>query len=264
MPEIKIKPEKKEYPEVEEVPPGTIPVSGYFEGMNQSINERIEILESYYSEYPSYRDYISPIIERARETRDLINRYNRRLLSTKKSDLDGYEKEIAAYETLINKQTTTEPDLQEYFQKHPILIDPRMKKLVPKASFGGEGYPDFVAVLHNGDYILIEIETPTDKLFTKSGDPRAKFTHAEQQIRDYLKWLYKDPEFLRKRGFPNISAENTKGLVIIGMSKDLNAEEAEKLKTHNFFLTNYKIKTFDEILMENQQVLRNLRKTVKA
>lgn len=262
MPEIKIKPEKKKYPEVEEVLPGTIPVSGYFEGMNQSINERIEILESYYSEYPIQRDYISSIIEKAKETRDFINEYNRRLLSTRKSDLDGYEKEIQAYETLINKQRTTEPDLQEYFQKHPVLIDRRMKKLVPKASFGGEGFPDFVAVLHNGDHILIEIETPTDKLFTRKGDPRAKLTHAEQQIRDYLKWSYKDPEYLRKRGFPNISAENTKGLVIIGMSKDLSPEEEEKLKTHNFYLTNYKIKTFDEILLENQQVLRNL--TAKA
>ncbi|HKZ45383.1 MAG TPA: Shedu anti-phage system protein SduA domain-containing protein [archaeon] len=142
-------------------------------------------------------------------------------------------------------------------------IDRGIKKIFPKKSFGGEGFPDFIAVLHDLTHILVEIEKPTDKMYTKRGHPSAKFSLAEQQIRDYLQWANEEKEFLRKRGLPDISVENTKGLLIIGMKKNLSIKEKERLAQQNFSSRSHEIKTFDDILMENEKVIANIRKFAK-
>ena len=240
---------------------GTLSTYNYLEGSIHYINNMIENLESVVSQNPSIGEIICPTIDWMKETRNRMVHNNQTLIFAKKSTLDGYEKSVRDYEKMIKNPKVEEPDLQNFLKNNPSLIDGKITKLIPKKSFGGEGFPDFTAILHNGNYILIEIEKPQDKIYTKKGDPSAKFSHAEQQVRDYLKWANENKEFLRKRGLPNISAENTKGLLIIGMSKNLSHEEKEKLKQHNFSVrSSHEIKTFDEILIENQQVINRIRR----
>lgn len=264
MPEISYqKPKEKKYPIVEPVP-GTIPVSAANNATIEYLTNAIEYMESIVSEDPSMEPFILPTIKSFRQTREFTILNYKKLASSNKSDLDQYEKAIQDYERLINKQKMGEDEIQIFLEENPIIIDRGLKKLIPKKTFGGEGIPDFVAVLRNGNYILIEIEKPTDKLYTKKGDPTAEFSHAEQQVLDYLRWANENKEFLRKRDLPSISAENTRGLLIIGMNKNLGPEEKEKLKMRNFSSrSTHEVKTFDDILTENQQVIENLRKHVK-
>lgn len=172
---------------------------------------------------------------------------------------EEYAELISEYEILISKENVTEDELQKFFEQNPIFIDPSVKKLFPEKSLGGERFPDFVAVLHDSNYLAVEIEKPTDKLYTRGGDPTKEFAHAEQQVRDYLQWIREDKEYLRKRGFEDLTSENLRGLLIMGSSKDLSSEEKRKLETHNSAVSSsHQIKTFDQILEEHKQLLNNL------
>jgi len=136
-----------------------------------------------------------------------------------------------------------------------------VKACFPKKSFGGEGYPDFLLFLHDSSYLLVEIEKPSASLFNKKGDPSSELTHATQQIRDCLRWAIEEKEFLRKQQCPNISADNTKGLVVIGRTAKLTIDEVKKLENLNVEVRGkYEIKTFDEVLAENKTILDNLKK----
>jgi len=168
-------------------------------------------------------------------------------------------RKIQEYKRLVNDDAE-EPTFQRFFEETPSFLDPRVRKSIPKKSFAGEGYPDFLLILHDSSYLLVEIEKPSVRLFNKMGDPTYELTHAQQQIRDYLRWAIEEKEFLRKRGCPNISADNTKGLVVIGKSSNLTTKELSKLENINAEVrSRYLIKTFDKIL-EAEIILNNLRK----
>lgn len=107
-------------------------------------------------------------------------------------------------------------------------------------------------MLQNETHIIIEIEKPSKKLYTRKGYPTAVLSEAEQQVLDYIQWANAEKEYLRRRGFPNIGMENIKGLLVIGMRKGLTVREKEKLAQLNFSArSTHEIKTFDDILEEN-------------
>lgn len=256
---------KKDIPEFvpDQTSMGTLSAYFYVSGSIGYFENMIKNLESASSQDPSISEIISPTIDWMKETRNRIVHKREELISKKKPELDEYEKVVQNYEEKINNPEVKEPNLQDFFSEHPIIIDRGIKKIFPKKSFGGEGFPDFIAVLHNGKHILIEIEVPTKEIFTKSGHQTAKFSEADQQIQDYLRWANEEKEYLRKRELPNISIENTSGLLIIGMSKNLNSEQKKRFERKKFECKNYNIKTFDEILMENRQTINSIRKHSK-
>lgn len=245
-------------------PSSTITAIGSIRLALDRMNSILENLEPVLSENPSLGEFVTPTIDMVRETRAVASKNFKELLSTKKSELDKYESTIRTYEKMINSKDVDEKTIQKFLEENPYIINQGMKAITPKISFGGEKFPDFVAVLYNGKHILIEIEKPADRLYSKKGDPTAKFSHAEQQIEEYLKWASENKEFLQKRGLPNMRPENTKGLLVIGMNKGMTPEEKEKLEMHNYSTrSTYETKTFDEILLENQQVIKNIREYVK-
>ena len=266
MPEIHLdaKKIKKEVHEIE-IPcqrgMGTVSTSYYVSETIENLNNSIKFLQSALSLNPPNSELVYPTIDFLKETRNKIIHDSQIFFKANESDLACYEKTVEEYGRLINRPDVEEPEVQDFFEKNPILIDRGIEKIFSKKSFGGEEFPDFIAVLHNDTHILIEIEKPTDRMYTKRGHPSAKFSFAEQQIRDYLQWANEEKEFLRKRGLPNISVENTTGLVIIGMKKNLSPKEREKLAQQNFSSrSSHEIKTFDDILFENQQVINSIRK----
>lgn len=189
----------------------------------------------------------------------MIKKQEALFASTQRKDLDEYQNKIQEYRNLLNK-STQEDDFQSFFEQNPVFLDPRVKTATPKKSLGGEFYPDLVFELHDSSYLLIEIERPNIRLFNNKGDPTSALTHAQQQIRKYLQWIIEEIEFLKKRGCAEISADSTKGLVIIGKSVNLGNNGLRTLGNINAEVRNrYEIKTFDKILEENEAILRNLR-----
>lgn len=239
---------------------GTILTSSYVSETIKNLDDAIRILQSAASFKAPKSEVFYPAIGFLKETRSKIIQNGKVFFGANKSDLECYEKSVKEYAGLIIKPDVEEPELQEFFENNPTIINLQIEKIFSKKSFGGEGFPDFIAILNDGTHILIEIEKPTDKMYTKKGHPSAKFSQAEQQVRDYLQWANEEKEFLRKRGLPNISVENTRGLLIIGIRKNLTNKEKDKLKQQNYSSRgSHEIKTFDDILMENEQVIKSLR-----
>jgi len=179
-------------------------------------------------------------------------------ITTQRTYLNEIARAIEQYKRLV-RRNAQESDFQRFFEKNPAFLEPRVKVSLSKKSFGGEGYPDFLLILNDLNHLLVEIEKPSDNLFTKKGNPTSKLSHAQQQIIDYLKWANEEKEFLRKRGCPNISADNTKGLVVIGKSSDLTVDELRKLEGLNATVrSRYEVKTFDKIFTEYETILANL------
>lgn len=242
---------------------GTLSVSSAITGSMDVFNKEIETLKSVVQANPSLAEYITPAIIKLNETKDFIHDINSQLLDSKKSELDNYKETIKDYEGLINKPEIEESELQDFFETNTLAKDlffRGVKEFFPRKSLGGERIPDFIAILHTGEHVLIEIEEPTDILFKEDGDPTVDFTQAEQQIQNYLTWVDEDKDFLRKRGLPNISVENTKGLLVIGMKSKLKPEEITKMNRKNYGRNDYTIKTFDEILLENKEYLKSITK----
>lgn len=201
---------------------------------------------------------LEPILSDIRDANKKIGEQNFTFISKNKEQLDAYHTKIKAYRNLIDKGAA-EPDFQKFFEENSVFLHPRTKETFPKKSFAGENYPDFVLVLGDGSCILVEIEAPKMKLYTKKGDPTAELTHAEEQIRRYLKFAKEEKGFLRKRGLRELTVENVTGLVVIGSA--LSQEEKSKLDVHNSMVRgNYEVKTFDRILGENELTLANMQK----
>lgn len=172
------------------------------------------------------------------------------------TNLVEYQKKIDDYQSLISEKAE-EPKFQSFFETNPTFLNWQVVRFLSKKSFGGEQFPDLILVLRNRNYVIVELEKPAVKLYTKKGDPTQELSHAEEQVREYLHWAIEEKEFLRKRGLENLSADNTTGLLVIG--SDLTQEERRKLDTRNNSLRSmFIIKTFSEILEQNEATLENL------
>jgi hypothetical protein len=92
--------------------------------------------------------------------------------------------------------------------------------------------------------------------------PASGLVHAQQQVRQYMHWTIDNKDFLRDRVCPNIIADNTEGVLIIGKKSDLDPTELSLLENLDAEASpsRYEIKTFDKILEENQTIYENIRK----
>ena len=68
-------------------------------------------------------------------------------------------------------------------------------------------------------------------------------------------------KFLKDRDWPRIRQDNMSGLLIYGKRSDLSPNQESILQAMNYDRrASYQIKTFDDILTENEAFLDNLRK----
>jgi hypothetical protein len=164
---------------------------------------------------------------------------------------------VAEYDKLL---ILNEPELvfQRFFEKYPVFLDPTVQHSYPHMPFGAEKLPDFI-LENNCGYIIVEIEKPSVRLFTKSGEPTAFLTHAQHQIRGYLEWASLEGDYLARRLCKSVSASNVKGLIVIGRSDNLSEVEKRLLLTINCEVrSKYEIKTFDQLVANLQAIAKNL------
>ena len=97
-----------------------------------------------------------------------------------------------------------------------------------KAAMGAR-VTDFVLRDASGDYLFVELESPTHVLFAKKGKPRAALEHAIDQIVDWKRYLAENVGTVqRELGLTGIST-NPRALVVIGRSSCLTEEHRRKL-----------------------------------
>lgn len=163
---------------------------------------------------------------------------------------------LEEFAILLESAPAREEDLHQFLIKHPILLDPLALEVRSKHELGAEFITDFVIKRLNDEYILVEIEKSTDRIFTLSGRLHSQLTDALSQVRDFQAWIHDNIAYARTR-LPGI--RRPEGLVVTGRSSQLNPRDRVRLDEENFSRRGHvRIVTFDELLDQARTVYRNL------
>ncbi|MCH7853192.1 MAG: DUF4263 domain-containing protein [Proteobacteria bacterium] len=92
------------------------------------------------------------------------------------------------FEALLDSEPGREETLQSFLRDHPEILCPTHTRMWPKLALGAKK-TDFVFRDADLDYILVELEKSTHKLFRKDGHPFAKLNEARDQIIDWKRYL---------------------------------------------------------------------------
>ncbi len=161
------------------------------------------------------------------------------------------------YVRLLEQSPVREHVLQTYLTDHPILLNLSHRVVHSKFRLGAEYIADFVIETYDGNYILVEIEKPTDRLYLNNGDPSSALTHAEQQVLNWQSWVRQNVAYLRYQS--NLMMNDPEGLVVIGRRSQLNGEDIQKLDERNRSLRGHlQIVTFDTLSMRLAQTINNI------
>lgn len=164
---------------------------------------------------------------------------------------------LNSYKELLDSDPDREEILQSFLKKNSVLLFPAKVKTWPKLAIGAKK-TDFVFKDATGDYLLVELEKSTDKLFLKNGHASSKLNQAHGQIIDWKRYIEDNLSTVqRELGVDGISA-NPKSLIVIGRSKDLDADNRRKLIAIENDCPKLKIMTYDDVLENAKSVIENL------
>jgi hypothetical protein len=165
-------------------------------------------------------------------------------------DFNNVERE---YLELI-ESSPKEELVQKFIENHSyLLLQARNKRrhtaLVSKPKLADEFIPDFIMFGGCNDYwiTLVEIEKPSDLIFTKNGDYSSAFSKALRQIADWKAWLYNNSELFSKYFSHPWTIEYE---IVIGRRINLK-DSLHKLKTFENSIT---ISTFDSLIPLTNQI----------
>lgn len=99
------------------------------------------------------------------------------------------------------------------------------------------------------------MRNPKIKLFNNKGDFSAKFTHAYNQVLDFILWVDENISYAQKK-MPGIVSLN--GILIMGRSPDLNEKQMLKIRYFNKNSTRIKVYIYDDILENANKLYLNL------
>ncbi len=151
---------------------------------------------------------------------------------------------LKQFEDMI-QQDLREEEYLLFLKQHPVFLDSLAADVIPKQALGIEMVTDFVLRRYDSKYILVEIEKPQDRLFTRSNDFTSDFTHALGQVLDFQQWVDSNGAYARVH-MPGISSP--RGLLVIGRRKDLTEQNKSKLHRFSANSSTIDVVTFDDLL----------------
>jgi len=179
---------------------------------------------------------------------ELFGAFATRMLVVSRSVLDSYEH-------LIAESPSDESQFQEFFERHPQLLDQLTLELWPRPDFHGVQEPDFLLRRSDGSYLIVELETPSKPLVTESDQTSAHVTHAVNQALNYRAFLME--RFAEASAFfPEF--QEPECLIIIGLERDLSDSQARILRLENNHRSRLRIVGFDWIGRRAESIVRNL------
>lgn len=173
------------------------------------------------------------------------------------------ESTIKITKRIINKfsqlidQELNEEEYQIFLKKNPVLLDPLGSSIIDKHKLGDDYITDFVLETLKGEFIIIEIEKPQDKIFTQSNDFTSKFIHAFGQVIDFIDWIENNIAYADKK-LPGISSP--RGLLIMGRSELLEGNKLNKFRRFKRNSNSIEILTYDDVLNRARSLYNNIRK----
>lgn len=126
----------------------------------------------------------------------------------KAQNWETYERAVMTeWDSLLNGEASSEASIQVFLERHPSMVpgafglvggesghDPSLTSLIsqPPLPSYDRRIPDFMWLSEWSDTeqpVLIEIEAPGKRWFTKSGTPTADFTQSLNQIAEWKAWF---------------------------------------------------------------------------
>ena len=164
---------------------------------------------------------------------------------------------LGEFKALLDSNPDREQTLQTFLQENPALLCPTHSKMWPKLDLGAKE-TDFVFCDANNDYLLVELEKSTHKLFKKDGHLTSAVNHALGQVTDWKRYLEDNLATVqRELKLTNISA-NPNALIVIGRSNTLTEDNRRKLTSIHNEHPKTKILTYDEVYNNAKTVIENL------
>jgi hypothetical protein len=164
---------------------------------------------------------------------------------------------LKEYKDLLDSNPEREEVLQVFLKCNPTLLCPAHVRVWPKLALG-PFKTDFVFHEAAGDYLLVELERSTHRLFIADGHTSSELNHARGQITDWRRYLEDNLGTVqRELGLTGISS-NPKGLVIIGRSNSLTPENRRKLVAIGNESPTLKVMTYDDVYDNAKAVIENV------
>lgn len=187
------------------------------------------------------------------------SRFHRALFRTvAESAISVSPRIVEVYSSIISDQHREE-EYQRFLEKNPVFLDPLASRLLPKHRLGDDFITDYILEKLTGDYVAVEIEKPSDPVFTQSDDFSHQFTHAFGQVIDFIEWVEDNVAYAQKK-LQGISSPS--GLLVIGMRADMSDHQQKKLSRFNKNSSRIQVRTFDDLLHSTETLLRNLQARV--
>lgn len=164
---------------------------------------------------------------------------------------------LKSYKDLLDSNPEREETLQVFLRDHPVLICPTYTAVWPKLALGARE-TDFVFLEASSDYLLVELEKSTHRLFRKDGHTTEALNHARGQVIDWKRYLEDNLSTVqRELGLSGISA-NPKSLIVIGRGQSLTPQNKRKLVSIANESPTLKIMTYDDVYQTAKAVIENL------
>ncbi|MEC4054568.1 Shedu anti-phage system protein SduA domain-containing protein [Myroides odoratimimus] len=112
-------------------------------------------------------------------------------------------------------------------------------------NFGSKLRCDFAWLNDNSDgpeWVLLEIEKPKMKLFTKKGEPSAELNHAIEQVKTWQRYFEENP-LEKKRIFGAVA--RFRFILVAGSKEDWSTESAIKWRKHHNATSDIEIRSSD-------------------
>lgn len=140
------------------------------------------------------------------------------------------EESITGFMEKIEDQNVSEEEIHKFLEGHPYILEPYHAKIWSKVRLGEGLVADFVVRTMDDNYLVIELEKPSDTILTQNGNLSAKTTHAIRQALEYRDWLIYN-HLYAKQNFPGIW--HPECIVVLGRESQLSPAQKLRLRQEN-------------------------------
>ena len=165
---------------------------------------------------------------------------------------------LAEFESLLNKPGVREEEIKQFLKSEASrpIFSLECVRFHTEHELGAEFQADFVLEYCGQRYVMVEIENPNRRLYTRRGQPTADLAHARQQVEDWQQWVEENNAYAQKRLPRCVSPE---GLVVIGRRASLTAADEIRLARSNINARGrLTIRTYDDLLESARAVVANI------
>ncbi len=153
-----------------------------------------------------------------------------------------------------------EPEVQTFLEENPILFHRFSPwKIVKKPPLLNKYQADFAVLSNNEELLLIEIEKPGKRIFKKDGGRTANFTHALEQVQNWLHTFQVHRlACLDAMNLKEDPVAGVRGVVIMGRDAACDRDQLSRLKATD--LGQISFFTYDDIAESLEVLIREIQR----